>query len=69
LKSVEVGPALTWFQVYDAIEKYGLIVVGGRAKTVGVGGLALGGGISFFTSKYGFAMVCEFSNYSYVLRL
>ena len=55
--SVDAGAGLTWHEIYAALEPHGLIVVGGRLKTIGIGGLTLGGGISYFTSKYGFAMV------------
>jgi FAD/FMN-containing dehydrogenase len=55
-KSVEAGPAVNWFQMYSALEPYGLICVGGRLKTIGIAGLTIGGGISYFNSKYGFAM-------------
>lgn len=56
-KSVEAGSGLNWYELYAAIEPHGIMVVGGRLKTIGVGGLTLGGGISYFTSKYGFTMV------------
>lgn len=39
-----------------ALEPYGRIVVGGRMKTIGIAGLTLGGGMSYFNAKYGFAM-------------
>jgi FAD/FMN-containing dehydrogenase len=55
-KTVEAGPGLTWYELYSALEPYGLVVVGGRLKTIGIAGLTIGGGISYFTSKYGFAM-------------
>jgi FAD/FMN-containing dehydrogenase len=42
--TVEVGPGLTWDQVYAALEPAGLNVVGGRVPGVGVAGLTLGGG-------------------------
>jgi FAD/FMN-containing dehydrogenase len=38
-----VGPGATWDQVYEALEKDELAVVGGRAPGVGVGGLITGG--------------------------
>lgn len=56
LNSVEAGAALNWYQTYSYLEPYGKIVVGGRLKTIGISGLTLGGGISYFTAKYGFAM-------------
>ncbi|BCR87423.1 uncharacterized protein ACHE_31410S [Aspergillus chevalieri] len=45
----------TGSKVYSRLEKYGLAAVGGRPGDVGVGGLILGVGIPFFSSKYGFA--------------
>ena len=42
--TVEVGPGLTWDQVYVALESTGVNVVGGRIPGVGVAGLTLGGG-------------------------
>jgi FAD/FMN-containing dehydrogenase len=40
---VRLGSGGTWLGVYRALGEYGLAVVGGRAGTVGVGGLLLGG--------------------------
>jgi FAD/FMN-containing dehydrogenase len=56
LKSVEAGPGLNWYTVNAALEPYGLVVIGGRLKTIGIAGLTIGGGIHYFTAKYGFAM-------------
>ncbi|RFU31559.1 hypothetical protein B7463_g4772, partial [Scytalidium lignicola] len=54
--TVDVEPAADWYQVNVALEPYGLTAIGGRLKTIGVAGLTLGGGISYFAAKYGFAM-------------
>ncbi|KAJ6198959.1 FAD binding domain-containing protein [Bipolaris maydis] len=54
-QSVDIGPGLRWIDVYTAIEKDGLSVAGGRMAPVGVPGLLLGGGISHFASKRGWA--------------
>ncbi|KIA75376.1 FAD-binding oxidoreductase [Aspergillus ustus] len=54
--TVEVGPALTWYDVYSALEPYGRVAIGGRLKTIGVPGLTLIGGYHYFNNKYGFAM-------------
>lgn len=51
----QLGPGLRWLEVYDWISSYGLGVIGGRFAPVGVPGLLLGGGISFFGSRYGWA--------------
>ncbi|KAJ5735334.1 FAD linked oxidase N-terminal [Penicillium malachiteum] len=49
----QVEPGNTWKQVYDWLEPSGLAVNGGRYAQVGVGGLLLGGGIGYFSSKMG----------------
>ncbi|KAF8273424.1 hypothetical protein EI94DRAFT_1795193 [Lactarius quietus] len=51
--TVEVGPGLTWDQVYTALNSTGVNVVGGRVPGIGVGGLTLGGGYSYLSSQYG----------------
>lgn len=53
--SVSVGVGATWDVVYSTLESYGLSALGGRVAGVGVGGLILGGGISFFGPRYGWA--------------
>ncbi|KAI0377778.1 FAD-binding domain-containing protein [Hypomontagnella monticulosa] len=53
--SVAIGPGNTWREVYTALEEFNLTMVGGRAATVGVSGLLLGGGISFFSGEHGWA--------------
>uniref|UniRef100_A0A093X899 Bifunctional solanapyrone synthase n=1 Tax=Talaromyces marneffei PM1 TaxID=1077442 RepID=A0A093X899_TALMA len=53
--SVSIGAGATWDVVYSKLETYGLSAVGGRVLGVGVGGLTLGGGISFFGPRYGWA--------------
>lgn len=50
-----VGPGNVWYDVYSNLEPLGLSVIGGRVSAIGVGGLTLGGGISFFSSRYGWA--------------
>ncbi|KAL8869526.1 MAG: hypothetical protein Q9198_007860, partial [Flavoplaca austrocitrina] len=50
-----VGPGVRWQDVYAKLEPMGLSVVGGRAGSVGVSGLALGGGNSYFAPRYGIA--------------
>ncbi|KAL2818577.1 hypothetical protein BJX63DRAFT_429078 [Aspergillus granulosus] len=54
--TVEVGPGLTWYDVYTALEPHGRVAIGGRLKTIGVPGLTLIGGYHYFNNKYGFAM-------------
>jgi FAD/FMN-containing dehydrogenase len=50
-----VGPGARWGNVYSQLEPNNLAVVGGRVSDVGVGGLVLGGGMSFFSNRYGWA--------------
>ncbi|EQL32979.1 hypothetical protein, variant 2 [Blastomyces dermatitidis ATCC 26199] len=54
-KSVKIGPGNRWLDVYKSLEPHGLTAVGGRVSNIGVGGLTLGGGISFYSAQYGFA--------------
>ncbi|KAI4253325.1 MAG: hypothetical protein LQ352_003765, partial [Teloschistes flavicans] len=43
-----------WGEVYNVLLPLGYAVPGGRAADVGVAGLTLGGGNSFFTGRFGF---------------
>ncbi|KAI1457496.1 putative oxidoreductase [Annulohypoxylon moriforme] len=52
---VSVGAGATWDLVYDKLDRLGLSVAGGRVSGVGVGGLTLGGGISYFSPREGLA--------------
>ncbi|KAM3067986.1 hypothetical protein ACMFMF_009353 [Clarireedia jacksonii] len=54
---VKIGVGMKWGQVYNLLDAQGLVVPGGRWGGVGVGGLTLGGGISFFSTRVGF--VCD----------
>nr|POE87141.1 bifunctional solanapyrone synthase [Quercus suber] len=54
-ETVDLGPGAHWEEVYAELEKYGHMVAGGRNGKVGVGGLLLGGGKTFFTGRRGFA--------------
>lgn len=38
-----IGPGARWKSVYETLDQIGVAVPGGRAGTVGVGGLILGG--------------------------
>ncbi|KND86516.1 Bifunctional solanapyrone synthase [Tolypocladium ophioglossoides CBS 100239] len=50
-----VGAGNVWYDVYTHLQPMGLTVIGGRVSAIGVGGLTLGGGISFFSGRYGWA--------------
>ncbi|KAF3064543.1 Bifunctional solanapyrone synthase [Daldinia childiae] len=51
---VQIGAGERWGTVYDKLDGSGLGVAGGRANNCGIGGLALQGGLSFFSSREGF---------------
>ncbi|CAK1358537.1 Bifunctional solanapyrone synthase [Cercospora beticola] len=55
--TVSVGPGAVWGEVYQALDKLNVMTTGGRASSVGVSGLTIGGGNSFFAAQYGF--VCD----------
>ena len=52
-----VLPGARWGDVYAELDKHNLAVVGGRASSVGTGGLVIGGGNSFYTARKG--LVCD----------
>ncbi|KAF2012412.1 FAD-binding domain-containing protein, partial [Aaosphaeria arxii CBS 175.79] len=51
-----IGPGARWGEVYQFLDRYNVTVIGGRVPEVGVGGLMLGGGLSYFTGEYGLAV-------------
>ncbi|KAF1962235.1 FAD-binding domain-containing protein [Byssothecium circinans] len=53
--SVNIGPGCRWTNVTTLLDSKGLAVVGGRNSDVGVGGLLLSGGISFYSPRFGLA--------------
>jgi FAD/FMN-containing dehydrogenase len=54
-QTVTVGAGNRWINVSEALDPLGLAVVAGRSATVGVSGLTLGGGISYFSGMRGWA--------------
>ncbi|KAI0473337.1 putative oxidoreductase [Xylariaceae sp. FL0804] len=52
-RSVSLGVGNTWDAVYSRLDGLNLSVTGGRTAGVGVGGLSLGGGISFLGTRNG----------------
>lgn len=50
-----IGGGASWLDVYTYLDSHGLAVAGGRNGAVGVGGLTLGGGISYFAPRVGWA--------------
>ncbi|KAL9602687.1 MAG: hypothetical protein Q9219_001677 [cf. Caloplaca sp. 3 TL-2023] len=65
-KTTSVGSGNRWADVYTRLDPQGLAIPGGRVAVVGVGGLTTGGGISYFSGRFGF--VCDnVVNYELVL--
>ncbi|KFH48316.1 Bifunctional solanapyrone synthase-like protein [Hapsidospora chrysogenum ATCC 11550] len=54
-KKTTVGAGNVWYDVYSDLTPQGLTVVGGRVSAIGVGGLTLGGGLSFVSNRHGWA--------------
>ncbi|MCJ1316755.1 hypothetical protein MMC15_002076 [Xylographa vitiligo] len=55
--SVVIGAGAKWMDVSKILDEKDLVVVGGRNSAVGVGGLILGGCLSFFSPRFG--LVCS----------
>lgn len=53
---VSVGPGALWIDVATTLHDYGLSLSSGDTKSVGVGGLTVGGGIGWMARKYGLAI-------------
>lgn len=53
-KLARIGTGCRWGDVYQILEKQGIMVAGGRDAGVGVGGFLTGAGNSFYTSLHGF---------------
>ncbi|KAK1853688.1 6-hydroxy-d-nicotine oxidase [Colletotrichum chrysophilum] len=56
-RSAVVGPGGRWSNVYPILQEQNLTIPGGRMFGVGVGGLTLGGGISWLSNLHG--MTCD----------
>ncbi|KAH6838552.1 hypothetical protein B0I37DRAFT_394174 [Chaetomium sp. MPI-CAGE-AT-0009] len=54
-ETADIGPGCRWKEVYAELHKHDRTVAGGREGDVGVAGLLLGGGVTFFTALRGFA--------------
>ncbi|KAH7355749.1 hypothetical protein BKA66DRAFT_403681, partial [Pyrenochaeta sp. MPI-SDFR-AT-0127] len=54
-QTMSIGPGPRWGEVFIHMDGTNLTVVGGRLAPVGVPGLLLGGGISYFSYAHGFA--------------
>ena len=53
--TLSVGVGSTWGSVYAYLDPFSLSVSGGRSAGTGVGGLTLGGGISYFGPRIGWS--------------
>lgn len=62
-KLVKVGPGARWNDVFTTLEPLGVITTGGRSSSVGVGGLTLGGGISYFSPEHGLSKYCRYQSW------
>ena len=56
-KVTSAGPGCRWENIYSKLDLLNLTVVGGRVHDVGIAGLTIGGGNSWFASRHGF--VCD----------
>ncbi|KAL4926705.1 FAD-binding oxidoreductase [Aspergillus undulatus] len=54
-QTVEIMAGAKWGDVYKTLKPLGVAVTGGRSDSVGVGGLIIGGGMSYFAPQYGLA--------------
>jgi len=65
-----IGRGAKWLDVYRYLDEFGLSVAGGRNGDVGVGGLTLGGGISYCGPRVGWACdnIINFEACSYNFR-
>ncbi|KAL4792633.1 hypothetical protein BDV19DRAFT_400448 [Aspergillus venezuelensis] len=54
-ETLDIMAGANWGQVYQYLKPMGVAVTGGRSDTVGVGGLIIGGGMSYFAPRYGLA--------------
>ncbi|KAJ5632209.1 hypothetical protein N7490_008548 [Penicillium lividum] len=55
-KTVKLGSGHVLYTMYHGLEAFNLTTTGGRVADVGLGGYALGGGISNLSPKYGLAV-------------
>lgn len=54
--SVRAEPGLTWGELNDDLQLFGLAATGGFVSTTGVAGLTLGGGLGWLVRKHGLAL-------------
>lgn len=56
-KIAKIQPGSNWGEAYEALNKYGVAAVGGRASVVGVGGFTTGGGVSLPDATYHYVVI------------
>jgi FAD/FMN-containing dehydrogenase len=54
--TVTIGSGAVWGDVAETLARHGLAISSGDTKTVGVGGLTLGGGVGWFVRLWGLAI-------------
>ncbi|KAF1994899.1 FAD-binding domain-containing protein [Amniculicola lignicola CBS 123094] len=54
-QTMSIGPGPRWGDVFQYMDGTNLTIIGGRLPPVGVPGLLLGGGISYFSNAHGLA--------------
>src|SRR5713101_4709124 len=54
--TVHAEPGLTWGELNDDLQLFGLAATGGFVSTTGVAGLTLGGGLGWLVRKHGLAL-------------
>ncbi|KAG1839889.1 FAD-binding domain-containing protein [Suillus subalutaceus] len=55
-QTATLGTGAIWDDVYVALEKYNMTVVGPKITGIGIGGIVLGGGYSYLTNQYGMSI-------------
>ena len=55
-RSARVGGGVTWGELNDELQAFGLAATGGFVSTTGVSGLTLGGGLGWLVRKHGLAL-------------
>ena len=55
-QTAQAEPGVTWAELNNALQPFGLAATGGYVGTTGVSGLTLGGGLGWMVRKYGCAL-------------
>ncbi|MEW5812055.1 MAG: FAD-binding protein [Actinomycetota bacterium] len=54
-RTARVGSGVSWMQLHSGVARRGLLAVAGSAPGVGITGYTLGGGLSWFSRRFGWA--------------